>query len=231
MRWRRSETELVLPGEFISVAEDTGLILLLGNWVLREACTTMRRWQEEFPDHKSLTVCVNVSARQFSQRNIVLQVSEIVRETGIRPETVRLEITESVAMVDAERTVRILSELRELGIRIAIDDFGTGYSSLSYLHRYPLDVLKIDRSFVSRMDKSPEGLEIVRTIINLARNIGVDVIAEGVESLTHVTGLRVLGCELAQGFVFSRPIDEAGARRMLQAELRSCPQRQLAAGG
>ncbi|MGH6752595.1 MAG: bifunctional diguanylate cyclase/phosphodiesterase, partial [Bradyrhizobium sp.] len=181
VRWQKSETELIYPGDFIPVAEDTGLILHLGMWVLREACERTRAWQRQFPRERPLTISINVSGRQFAQPDLVPQIRHIIEDTGIDPETVRLELTESVTMANAERAISVLEQLRSLGVRISIDDFGTGYSSLSYLHRFPLDVLKIDRSFVLQMDNAKEGLQIVHTILSLARNLKMEVVAEGVE--------------------------------------------------
>jgi len=207
VRWRRGPDELVYPGDFIDVAEDTGLILYIGMWVLREACRQMHLWHQQFPRTKPLTISVNISPRQFVQPNLVDQIQQIIRETGIDPNTLRLEITESVTMGDVERTIKILSQLRALGVRFSIDDFGTGYSSLSYLHRFPLDVLKIDRSFVMRMNEDKERLQIVETIMTLARNLGIEVVAEGTETEMQVDHLRNLGCDFGQGFFFSRALE------------------------
>jgi diguanylate cyclase (GGDEF)-like protein len=215
VRWRRAG-ELVYPGEFIDVAEDTGLILFLGLWVLREACATLRRWHAEFPRAAPLTMSVNVSARQFAQADFVPQVAQIVRETGVDARALRLEITESVTMGDAERTIQVLTSLREIGVRLSIDDFGTGYSSLSYLHRLPLDVLKIDRSFVAAMRPGSDGLQIVNTIMDLARNLGMDVVAEGTETAEQVAHLTSLGCDFGQGYYFSRPVDEEAMLQRLR---------------
>ncbi|WP_183510588.1 putative bifunctional diguanylate cyclase/phosphodiesterase [Paeniglutamicibacter cryotolerans] len=217
VRWRKSETELVYPDGFISVAEETGLILFLGMWVLREACSTMVRWHKEFPRTPELTVSINVSALQFAQNDFVQQVSKVLRETGIRPETVSLEITESVSMTNSEHTMTVLARLRALGVRISIDDFGTGYSSLAYLHRFQLDTLKIDRSFVAQLDDSKEGLHVVQSIMDLAQNLGLNVVAEGAENARHVAQLTAMGCEFAQGFYYSRPV-EAGALSALLEE-------------
>jgi len=206
VRWQRSPEELVYPGAFIDVAEDTGLILHIGMWVLREACRQMHAWHRQFPRTKPLTISVNISPRQFVQPNLVDQIQQIIHETGIDPNTLRLEITESVTMGDVERTIKILSQLRALGVRFSIDDFGTGYSSLSYLHRFPLDVLKIDRSFVMRMKEDKERLQIVETIMTLARNLGIEVVAEGTETEMQVDHLRNLGCDFGQGFFFSRAL-------------------------
>lgn len=202
VRWQRGPDELVYPGDFIDVAEDTGLILHIGMWVLREACRQMHQWHRQFPRAKPLTISVNISPRQFVQPNLVDQIKQIVAETGIDPNTLRLEITESVTMGDVERTIRILTQLREIGVRFSVDDFGTGYSSLSYLHRFPLDVLKIDRSFVMRMNEDRERLQIVQTIMTLARNLGIEVVAEGTETELQVDHLRNIGCDFGQGFSF-----------------------------
>ncbi|ASU36969.1 hypothetical protein hmeg3_00785 [Herbaspirillum sp. meg3] len=206
VRWRRGADELVYPGDFIDVAEDTGLILHIGMWVLREACRQMHAWHQQFPRVKPLTISVNISPRQFVQPNLVDQIQQIITETGIDPNTLRLEITESVTMGDVERTIKILSQLRALGVRFSVDDFGTGYSSLSYLHRFPLDVLKIDRSFVMGMKEDRERLQIVETIMTLARNLGIEVVAEGTETEMQVDHLRNLGCDFGQGFFFSRAL-------------------------
>ncbi|MBU6463472.1 MAG: EAL domain-containing protein [Bradyrhizobium sp.] len=218
VRWQKPNSELVYPGEFIDVTEDTGLIVFLGLWVLRTACNMARRLQEEFPRRNPLTISINISPRQFAQPDLVAQVRQIVTETGIDPRTVRLEITESVTAGEAERVVRVLSQLKDIGIRLSIDDFGTGYSSLSYLQRFPLDVLKIDRSFISAMDKS-ESLQIVRTIMGLARSLGMSVVAEGTELRTQVSQLKSLGCEFGQGYFFSKPVDATAIRNLLVAPL------------
>ena len=207
VRWRRGDSaELIYPTDFIGVAEETGLILHIGMWVLREACRQMHQWHQQFPRSKPLTISVNISPRQFVQPNLVDQIQQIILETGIDPNTLRLEITESVTMGDVEQTIKILSQLRALGVRFSIDDFGTGYSSLSYLHRFPLDVLKIDRSFVNGMNHDEERRQIVQTIMTLARNLGIEVVAEGTETDMQVDHLRSLGCDFGQGFFFSRAL-------------------------
>jgi predicted signal transduction protein with EAL and GGDEF domain len=215
VRWQRAPGELVYPGDFIQTCEDMGLIVFLGLWVLREACTRMRQWHLEFPRDKPLTISINVSVRQFVQPDLVEQVRKIIEETGIEPTSVRLEITESVTMGDVEHTIHVLGQLKEIGVRLSIDDFGTGYSSLSYLHRFPLDILKIDRSFVSQMDESSEGLQIVHTIMSLARNLGMEVVAEGTETEGHVSRLKALGCDFGQGYFFSRPVAADAVQRLL----------------
>jgi diguanylate cyclase (GGDEF)-like protein len=217
VRWQRPGHGLVYPNDFIHVAEETGLIMLLGMWVLREACRTTRRWQQEFSRQPPLTISVNLSARQFTQPDLAQQVRQVLDEVGIKPATVRLEVTESVTMGDAERAVRVLSQLKELGIQLSLDDFGTGYSSLSYLQRFPLDILKIDRSFVSAMCRSPESLQIVNTIVNLARNLNMTVVAEGAEMEAEVMQLKALGCDFSQGYFFSKPVSENEITRLLRA--------------
>jgi predicted signal transduction protein with EAL and GGDEF domain len=215
VRWQRPGFGLVMPGGFISAAEDTGLILWIGEWILQEACRQIRAWNVQFPGSSPFTMAVNISAKQFAQANLVSQVARVLSETGLAPETLRLELTESVTMRDEERTTRILSELRNLGVRLCIDDFGTGYSSLSYLRRFALDILKIDRSFVTDMLNNSESHEIVKTILSLGKNLRMKVVAEGVETLEQMTLLRSLGCEFSQGYLFSRPLDSAAMERTL----------------
>ncbi len=206
VRWQRSPDTLVYPGDFIQVCEDMGLIVQLGLWVMREACLSIHRWQLQYPRKHALTVSINVSARQFVQPDLVKQVRQIIEETGITPSSVHLEITESVAMGNVGHTVKVLDELKKIGVLLSIDDFGTGYSSLSYLHSFPADILKIDRSFVTAIDQSGQGLQIVQTIISLARSLGMKVVAEGAETQAQVAILKSLGCDFCQGYFFSRPL-------------------------
>jgi predicted signal transduction protein with EAL and GGDEF domain len=222
VRWQRPEFGLVMPGGFISAAEDTGLILWIGQWILQEACRQICAWNLQFPCTPPFTMAVNISAKQFAQANLVSQVGQILSETGLAPEALRLELTESVTMRDEERTTRILSELRKLGVCLCIDDFGTGYSSLSYLRRFALDILKIDRSFVTDMLNNSESQEIVKTILSLGRNLRMKVVAEGVETREQMTLLKSLGCEFAQGYLFSRPLESAAVARTLVASEANC---------
>ena len=185
--------------------------------MLREACRTTEQWQREFPQEQPLTISVNLSARQFVQPDLVDQVRQVLEQTGIDPGTVRLEVTESVAMGNADRAIQVLSQLKALGVRLSLDDFGTGYSSLSYLQRFPLDILKIDRSFISAMCNSPGSLQIVITIMNLARNLNMLVVAEGAEMEAEVAQLKALGCDFSQGYFFSRPIDKIEITTLLRA--------------
>jgi diguanylate cyclase (GGDEF)-like protein len=216
LRWQKPHGEIVLPGSFISIAEDTGLIVPLGIWVLREACRTMCSWNAV--RDKPLRISVNVSVRQFIQDNFVEEITKVIWETGIDPQTVILEITESVAMGDAERTINVLSELSKIGLSFSLDDFGTGYSSLSYLHRFPLRTLKIDRSFINRMNQDLESLALVKTMLAMAHGIGMEVVAEGVETAAHITELISLGCDLAQGYFFYPPLPAISASQLLKAE-------------
>ncbi len=206
VRWRTSPTTLRYPDEFIRIAEETGLIVPLGMWVLRQACLAARRWNDGRGNRPSLTVGVNLSPRQFTQPDLVERVSAILTETGVQPEQLRLEITETMTMDDAEYAADVLNRLRALGIQLSMDDFGTGFSCLSYLHRFPLQVLKIDRSFISRMETNMESLQIVKTIVVLARSLGMEVVAEGAENAEEIARLRSLGCTFCQGNYFSPPL-------------------------
>ncbi|GAC1491350.1 MAG: hypothetical protein NVS2B14_03720 [Chamaesiphon sp.] len=207
VRWQHPERGLVMPNEFISVAEETGLIIPIGQWVLQEACCQMRLWEQQFSPDSLLTVSVNLSAKQFSQPDLIEQVKQILQKTGLDAHRLKLEITESVVMDNAEAATMMLKQLQALGVQLSIDDFGTGYSSLSYLHRFPTNTLKIDRSFVSRTNSEQEKWEIVWTIITLAHNLGMTVIAEGIETAEQLDKLRMLKCEYGQGYFFSKPLE------------------------
>ncbi len=217
VRWEHPRRGLVDPSAFISVAEETNLIVLIGRWVLREACRQLRAWHDRFGTRRYIGVGVNVSGRQLLAPGVVDEVREAIAEAGVEPKGVNLEITESVLMEDADAAVGVVQQLKALGVRIHMDDFGTGYSSLSYLRRFALDVLKIDREFVGHMDVA-ENLELVRTIITLARNLGLAVIAEGVETTQQYLQLRALDCAYVQGFLFSPPLGAEGATRLLEAQ-------------
>ncbi|HEX8352756.1 MAG TPA: EAL domain-containing protein [Pyrinomonadaceae bacterium] len=215
VRWRHPERGLVMPGEFVPVAEETGLIVPLGLWVLNEACRQVRLWQKQGLAGEGVTVSVNLSSRQFSQADLIEQVSSALRDSGLRASNLKLEITESMVMENIDTAIGMLAQLRALGVGLSIDDFGTGYSSLSYLHRFPIDTLKIDRSFVTQMTDNAENAEIVRTIVTLARSLDMDVIAEGVETREQLRQLGALGCDYGQGYLFSRPVGAGQAVELL----------------
>ncbi|MEG5057637.1 EAL domain-containing protein [Microcoleus sp. A2-C5] len=218
VRWLHPERGLVSPMEFIAMAEETGLILPLGLWVLSESCRQIIKWQSlNLPVGNSrLTVAVNLSGRQFSEPESIEQIKQVLQETGVDARCLKLEITETVVMEDGEAAVAMLLQLRELGIGLCIDDFGTGYSSLSYLHRFPINILKVDRSFVSRIGEMGENLEIVRAIVMLARSLGMEVVAEGLETPVQLAQLRAIGCEYGQGYFFSRPLNSEAATALLR---------------
>ena len=213
-RWNHPERGLVPPDEFIPIAEETGLITEIGALVLRQACTQMREWQLAL-GKESLTMSVNLSGKQLTQTDLIRQVQDTLSQTGLTSTCLRLEITESVVMENAELATNTLLQLRKLGVHLSIDDFGTGYSSLSYLHRFPVNTLKIDRSFIGRMAKGDENSEIVRTICTLANNLGMEVVAEGVETHEQLELLRSLKCEYGQGYLFSRPVDAEKATALI----------------
>jgi diguanylate cyclase (GGDEF)-like protein len=217
VRWQSPTRGLVGPVDFIPLAEETGLILPIGAWVLREACLQVRRWQERFGADLPLSVSVNISSRQFSQPNLVDLVKQALTETGLSGRKLRLELTESVAMEQPQRAAPLFRELQELGVRLSIDDFGTGYSSLAHLHRFCVDTLKIDRYFVGNMEANERNLNIVRTIVNLAGNLGMEVVAEGAETSLQVDLLRNMGCKYVQGYFFSKPMEPAAVEALLAA--------------
>jgi predicted signal transduction protein with EAL and GGDEF domain len=210
VRWQHPTRGLLLPQEFIPLAEDSGLIVPLGRWVLREACRQTAAWHAlrrgTDQDNARLNISVNVSAVQLADPGFCRQVAEAIEESGIDADCVWLEITESTLMRDADDAVVVLQAIRDLGLHLEIDDFGTGYSSLSYLQRFPVESLKIDRSFVNDLDQRSDNAAIVRAIIGLGDSLGLPIIAEGVERQGQVTRLKALGCHLAQGFLFGRPL-------------------------
>jgi diguanylate cyclase (GGDEF)-like protein len=220
MRWNHPQRGFVPPGEFIPVAEETNYIVPLTLWILQKSCAQLVEWHRRSPLNKNLVMSVNLSGKHFAQPDIVEQIRWIIKETGVNPAYVKLEITESAIMENAENTIEMLKNLRALGIRLSIDDFGTGYSSLSYLHRFPIDTLKVDRSFVSTMEDGTENGEIVRTIIALAKTLNLDVVAEGIESIHQLHQLKILGCEYGQGYLFSRPVSTEDAQAILDDRTR-----------
>ena len=213
VRWRHPERGLVSPSEFVALAEETGLIVPIGRWVLGKACDLLARLQSA---HGRLFMAVNLSARQIEDPDLVESVRSILERTGIEPSTLKLEVTESVLMADPDLAIGVLGRIHGLGVRLAVDDFGTGYSSLSYLTRFPVSTLKIDRSFVSSMLKDASNLKIVRAVTSLARELGLDIVAEGVERQEELVLVRDLGCEYAQGYHFSEPLAPGDAASYLQ---------------
>jgi len=213
-RWQRPEG-ILAPIAFIAVAEETGLIIPMNRQLLREACQHLRSWQSEFPSDSPLTMSVNITSREFVQPDLVSEIRKSLDQTGVDPGCLQLEIIETIAMGDAEKSGHVLAQLKALGVRLSIDDFGTGYSSLSRLRRIPVDTLKIDRAFISNMDTDPENREIVRAIIVLAHNLGLKVVAEGTEKEEHIDLLKQFNCEMAQGYLFSRPADDQAMLKLL----------------
>ena len=220
LRWNHPERGLMPPADFVRVAEETGLIASIGIWALREACRQMVAWQLEFPQHPAQFMCVNLSPIQFKQPSLVTDVAKVLTETGLEPEHLKLEITEGVIMNDPEQAAVMLVKLRELGVLVGIDDFGTGYSSLSYLHQFPITTLKIDRSFVSRMNEEKETSKIIETIVSLAHNLSMNVVAEGVERSDQQDRLRDIACEFGQGYFFSKPVPGEEIAQLLSTGLR-----------
>ena len=222
VRWNHPQKGFISPGKFIPVAEQTNLILPLGRWILEEACKQIRIWQDLLNNqHNGFAVSVNISGKQFEQENFIEQLDCIVTETGINIEHLKLEITETLLMNNTENADRIFSQLKARKIQLAIDDFGTGYSSLSYLDRFPVDTLKIDRSFVSRLDEKNQASTIVKATLDLAHNLGFDVVAEGVETIEQIQQLKNWGCEFAQGYYYAKPLDKDLAWKFLDNNLKT----------
>ncbi len=229
VRWQHPELGLVGPSEFIPIAEATGLIVPIGPWVLRTACAEVRRWQQcGFPD---LSVCVNLSARQFKDPELAAEIRTALEQTGLPPDCLELEITESSAMENAEITTTILNEIKSLGVRISIDDFGIGYSSLSYLKRLPINTLKIDQSFVRDITSDPDDAAIARAVIAMAHSLKLKVVAEGVETSEQLAFLTAHRCDKIQGFYFSRPLPPELCEPILERTLLAQRRAQVVSGG
>ncbi|MGC1309268.1 MAG: EAL domain-containing protein [Phormidesmis sp.] len=217
IRWHHPQHGAISPGEFIPVMEETGVITMIGRWVLKTACQQVCQWRQQQPAAtRSLKINVNLSARQLAQDDLVQQVASTLQESCLSPEDLRLEITETAIMHNAEEAVQVLAQLRALKVGLCIDDFGIGYSSLSRLQQLPIDILKIDRSFVQNIGAKGENTEIVRTIIDLATSLNMGIVAEGVETKEQLEGLRSLGCKHIQGFYFARPMTPAATLRFIQ---------------
>jgi EAL domain-containing protein (putative c-di-GMP-specific phosphodiesterase class I) len=223
IRWVHPERGLILPMDFIPLAEESSLILPIGDWGLAEACGQIQKWCDEDIRHRSLRVCVNLSARQFSREGLADHVEALLVQSGISSRQLGLEMTESSLTPNVQTAVEVLGSLRRLGVSLLMDDFGTGYSSLNHLHSFPFDVLKIDRSFVSRMTEGEQPLQIVRTIVELARVMGMNVVAEGIETREQYHLLRQLGCRFGQGFLFARPMSADKVTQLLRLPGRILP--------
>jgi EAL domain-containing protein (putative c-di-GMP-specific phosphodiesterase class I) len=220
VRWRHPVRARVNPNQFIGLAEETGLIVPLGLWILETACRQARAWQRGFPDQR-LALSVNVSTRQLYESDFVDQVAGVLERTGLPPESLALEITEGLLLGDREEVVEQLEGLKSLGVRIAVDDFGTGYSSLVHLQHFPIDILKIDRSFVDGIDLDQGKEQLVRGIVTLGESLTLDVIAEGIELREQAERLRDMQLPLAQGFLFHMPLSAAGVTQLLAQSERT----------
>jgi len=214
-RWQHPQLGLIPPGKFIPVAEETGLINQIGEFVLRAACEQLHLWQSEKLVNYPLIASVNLSARQFTQTNLIEQIEQIITETKIAPENLKLEITESAIMNNPQAAKIVLQQLRDRHIQLCIDDFGTGYSSLSYLHQFPVDILKVDRSFVNCLDRDGEDVGLVTAIIHIAETMNMKAIAEGIETANQLVRLRELNCDFGQGYLFSKPLSVQDATDLL----------------
>ncbi|MFQ5533342.1 MAG: putative bifunctional diguanylate cyclase/phosphodiesterase [Sphingomonadales bacterium] len=222
-RWNHPDRGLIMPGEFIPLAEETGLILDLGRWTLWVACKQQKEWMDQHPTYRDTTISVNVSSLQFNSDMLVSDTRDMLAQCGIGGANLKLEITESVIMEKPDLATLVLNELRTMNIKFAVDDFGTGYSSLSYLNRFPIDTLKIDRSFVKDMHESEESYKIVQILASLAATLDLTLVAEGVETVRQLADLQKLGCNIGQGFLFSRPVPAAEAEKFLRDPLIVVP--------
>lgn len=221
LRWQHPQHGLVFPDSFISVAEETGLIIPIGYWVLGEACRQMRAWQIQFPADPPLTISVNLSTKQFSQPGLIEQINQIMQETDLEANNLKLEITESVLMENIQSATFMLLQLQQMNIQLHLDDFGIGYSSLSYLHRFPTNALKIDCSFIAKIGANGENSEIIQAIITLAQSLNIDVVAEGVETVEQLAQLRAMKCKYAQGYFFSQPLDSNSVETLIGVNIAS----------
>jgi diguanylate cyclase (GGDEF)-like protein/PAS domain S-box-containing protein len=221
LRWHHPQRGVVSPAQFIPIAEEMGLIIQLDLWILRQACRQMKTWQEQYPDAPPFSISVNLSSKQFRQPNLIREIVQILEATFLESNRLKLEITEGALIENPELAAITLAQLRELGVSLSLDDFGTGYSSLSYLHRFPVNTIKIDRDFISRIGNDQEGLEIVRTIVMLGQTLGMDVVAEGIETEQQLTLLQQLQCKCGQGYFFSKPLPVNEGEDWLRTKLNS----------
>jgi len=215
IRWFHPKRGLLLPGEFLSTAEESGLILPIGEWVLNEACLQLKTWHEKYPGLQKANVNVNISNRQFSEPNFVDNVVKALHTSGLKAESLRLEITENVLISNYETANKIFSQLQDLGIQLQIDDFGSGYSALGYLQHFPINAIKIDKSFIDEIGKGHRGNKLVRAIVAMARELGMETIAEGIETGEQLNELKSLACGFGQGFLLSKPLNKESAEEIL----------------
>jgi EAL domain-containing protein (putative c-di-GMP-specific phosphodiesterase class I) len=213
IRWNHPTRGLVFPDEFIALAEETGLIIPIGKWVLHTACKQLKQWEEE--GYTDIRMAVNLSARQFKDKEIIKLVYDVIEQTGINPNRLELEITETIALDDFDYTIATIQELKKIGVHFSLDDFGTGYSSMNYLKRLPVSNLKIDKSFLDTVMEDPSDQKIIQTIITLARNLDLFVIAEGVENSEQEFFLKAANCDKAQGYLYSKPVPKDMAVQFL----------------
>jgi diguanylate cyclase (GGDEF)-like protein len=218
LRWRHPKRGLLLPAEFIQAAEETRLIIPIGHWVLREACRQARAWQKEFSKNSSFSMNVNLSINEFAQSNLADHISQVLKESGLDPSKLKLEIVESAITKNAECATNMLKRLRALGVRLSLDDFGTGYSSFESFNHLPVDTLKIDRSFIKEINGDEKDWNIVQAIIMLAHSLGMDVTAEGIETATQLRKLRLMKCTHGQGYYFSKPMDSENVKALIAAQ-------------
>ncbi len=223
IRWNHPERGIISPDDFIPLAEESGMILPIGDWGLTEACHQIQKWCGDDPGHRSLRVCVNLSARQFARQGLADHVEALLRRFGLTSRQLGLEMTESSLIPNMHTALEVLGSLRRLGVALLMDDFGTGYSSLNHLHTFPFDILKIDRSFVARMTEGEQPVQIVRTIVELARVLGMDVVAEGIETAEQYELIQKLGCHYGQGFLIARPMPAEAVTRLLNLPGRILP--------
>lgn len=227
LRWYHSDLGLIVPNRFIPMSEDSGLIIPITNWILQDTCTQLAKWKNISDDYKDLLVSVNISGKHLADQSLVRDVQNALRVSGLPPGSLKLEITETTAMENADRTIQILHQLKALGVQISIDDFGTGYSSLSYLHKLPFDSLKIDRSFVINATNKDEDAEILQTIVSLTKNLKKQIIAEGIETKEQLKLLTSLGCDFGQGYLFSRPLPKNEMETMLYKKSNWLPRMEM----
>jgi diguanylate cyclase (GGDEF)-like protein len=215
IRWQHPEHGVLGPNEFVPIAEMSGLIIPIGQWVLEESVRQVSDWAADLPHGSDLTMGINLSGKQLVQASLIDEITELLERTAIDPSKLELEITESILLDDVDRSISVLDKLKGLGLKLALDDFGTGYSSLTYLRSFPIDVVKIDRSFVDGISQDGSGAAIVRSVIELATTLGLECIAEGVETVEDMATLRELGCTTAQGFLIAQPLTAADAARLI----------------